>query len=115
MLANELDEHRRGLVKAQHPDLSSGLVFPSQRGTPRHIGSLSKVFAAARKRAGIEQRVGAQVLRRSFNTMMVAAGVDRIVLRAQMGHSSEQMTERYAGVSDELKREQIGSVSEVTT
>ena len=34
MLADALDEHRRGLVKAQHPGLSNGIIFPSQRGTP---------------------------------------------------------------------------------
>ena len=39
--------------------------------------------------------------------LMLAAGVDRIVLRSQMGHCSEEMTERYAGVDPELKREAV--------
>ncbi len=51
-----------------------------------------------------------QVLRRTYNSLMVRAGVDRIILRSQIGHVSEEMTERYMGVSDEDKHEAVAKV-----
>ena len=80
------------------------LIFPSRTGSIREPGSLHKPLADAGDRAGVGIKVGPQVLRRTFNTLMVGAGVDRTVLRAQMGHCSEEMTERYTGVSIEAKR-----------
>ena len=64
---------------------------------------------------GLEQRVTAQVLRRTFNTLMVLGGVDRIVLRSQMGHSSEEMTRRYAGVSAADKQEAVRMLESMTS
>ena len=58
----------------------------------------------AAKAAGIQQAVTPQVLRRTFNTLIMLAGADRITLRAMMGHTSEEMTERYSGVSTEAKQ-----------
>ena len=84
------------------------LVFPSRAGTYRTPDSLYGPLAAGAARAGIRQHVTPQVLRRTFNTLLLEAGVDRTVLRSQMGHCSEQMTSRYAGVSIEAKREAVG-------
>jgi integrase len=72
-------------------------------GGYREPSSLNRPICAAIKAAGLDQRVGPQVLRRTFNTLLLAAKVDRIVLRSQMGHCSEEMTERYAGVPVDLK------------
>lgn len=88
------------------------LVFPSRTGTLREPSSLYKPLADAAEKAGIAQHVTSQVLRRTFNTLMLAAGVDRTVLRAQMGHCSEEMTERYAGVSIEAKRAAVELIEE---
>ena len=44
------------------------------------------------------------MLRRTFDTLLISAGVDRIVLRSMIGHTTEEMTERYAGVRHEDKR-----------
>lgn len=83
------------------------LVFPSRTGTFREPAALNEALGRAAESLGIELRVGCQVLRRTFNTLMLRAGVDRVVLRAQMGHCSEEMTERYAGVPVEAKREAV--------
>lgn len=96
-------EHRRAMVQRQAPGLDKGIVFPSLTGGHRTRGSLRGAFLGAVKRAQIQQRVTPQVLRRTFNTLMLEAGVDRIVLRSMMGHCSEEMTERYAGVGLEAK------------
>lgn len=42
-----------------------------------------------------------------MNTMLRRSGVDRIVLRSMMGHSSEEMTARYSWVDGTEKREAI--------
>ena len=86
------------------------LVFPSRAGTYRTPEALLKPLAEAAVRAGVGQQVTSQVLRRTFNTLMLRAGVDRTVVRSQMGHCSEAMTSRYAGVSVEEKRAAVGRV-----
>ncbi|MCA9628766.1 MAG: site-specific integrase, partial [Myxococcales bacterium] len=65
--------------------------------------ALLKVLRLAGKAAGIPTRIGPQVLRRTVNTSLLEAGVDGVILRAQMGHTSERMTSRYAGVHPEAK------------
>jgi integrase len=44
-----------------------------------------------------------RVLRRTVNTLMVGAGVDRLVIRSILGHSSESMTETYYRAPDAEK------------
>jgi integrase len=88
------------------------LVFPRIVGTPRTPSSLYKPLRRAADVAGIAQRVTPQVLRRTFNTLLLMQGADRIVLRSQMGHCSEEMTERYAGISVEAK---LGAVGELAS
>lgn len=86
------------------------LVFPSRAGTHRTPESLHKPLEEAGRRIGLGFKVGPQVLRRTFNTLLVRAGVDRIVVRSQMGHSSEEMTARYAGVPLEAKRAAVALI-----
>lgn len=102
--------HRRRMIEEQHPGLASGLVFPSQVGTARDANALSKPLAIASVDAQLDLRVTPQVLRRTYNTLLMADGADRIVLRAQMGHTSEAMTQRYSGVALELKAKVVGRV-----
>lgn len=109
-LLDALAKHRRHLLATQHPGLRSGLLFPSRKGTHRNSGSLAKPLAKACMQAGIVVRVSAQVLRRTFNTLMVEASVDRAVLWSMIGHSDERLTKRYAGVSLEAKRQAVESV-----
>jgi integrase len=105
-----LRAHRREQLANQHPGLARGLIFPSDTGGLRYVSSLHKPLAAASEEIKLGWTVGPQVLRRSYNTLLIAAGVDRIVLRAQIGHCDEEMSERYAGIGEEIKHEQIGKV-----
>lgn len=109
--AEALRAHRKELIRKNHPGIPSGLVFPSDAGTHREPSSLKKCLDMAREDAKITQRVSPQVLRRTFNTLLIAYNVDRIVIRATMGHSSEQMTERYAGVPMPMKLAAVGSLA----
>lgn len=114
MLAEILEAHRLRQIRDQVRGLEDGLVFPSDIGTYRTPSSLQKPLLLASKIAGIEQHVSPQVLRRTWNTLLVSAGVDRIVVRAMLGHSSEEMTERYAGVRMEKKKEAVAKLSNLT-
>ncbi len=105
-----LKAHRQHQIAKQVKGVDSGMVFLSVRGKIRDPKSAKKIWAALCKEAGIDQRVGPQVLRRSMNTMMLAEGVDRITLRSIMGHTSEAMTQRYAGIGDELKADAVNRV-----
>ncbi len=104
VLLDALTAHKAWQQKRNRPaEIKSGLVFPSVRGTPREGNSLNGALSIATEAAGIEQKVTPQVLRRSVNTLGVLAGVDRITLRAMMGHTTEEMTQRYSGVPDAAK------------
>ena len=57
--------------------------------------------------AELPVRATPQVLRRTFNTLLLEAGVSEVVLRAQMGHTTRAMTERYAGVHIGRKQDAV--------
>jgi integrase len=106
-LVDALREHRKKMLSDGHPGLQEGWVFPNNNGSMRLPQSIRKAFDLAREAAKIDQVVSPQVLRRTLNTLMIRDGVDRIVLRSIMGHCSEAMTARYAGVDSKDKREAI--------
>ena len=87
---------------------SSGIS--SNGSKPRTNSSLTKPVRIAAKAAKLDIIPSPQVLRRTYNTLMVRAGVDRVVLRSQIGHVFEAMTERYMGVSDEDKHKAVRDV-----
>ncbi len=106
-----LQDHRESQRLAVGEDwAATNLVFPSEAGTTRTAASLQKALALARAVANIDQHVSPQVLRRTWNTLLDAAGVNHIVIRSMLGHSSEEMTQRYAGIRMERKHEAIAKV-----
>jgi len=105
-LSDVLKDLRQKQVAKQHRGLEAGLVFPNEKGGLRLAQALAKPFALCSGQVG--QHVTPQVLRRSFNTIMLGAGVDPIFLRSIMGHVSAEMTERYAGVPMKAKQEAVG-------
>ncbi len=90
-----LQDHRNQMVRCQHPGLTSGLVFATSTGGVRGQNALGKVLRLSAQAAGVPVRVGPQVLRRTFNTLLRLNGVQPEVVRAQMGHTSQAMTDRY--------------------
>lgn len=104
VLLEALRDHRARMFATQHPGLASGLCFPSDNGKPRTPHTLDRPLEALCKTVGIELRLGAQVLRRSMNSNLLRLAVDRLTIRSIMGHTTEQMTQRYFGASDADKR-----------
>ncbi len=94
-LRDVLQDHRNQMVRDQHPALTSGLVFATSTGGVRGQNALGKVLRISACAVDIPVRVGPQVLRRTFNTLLRLQGVPPEVVRAQMGHTSQAMTDRY--------------------
>lgn len=100
-LVAALQDHRQAQLEGTVPKSRSDLVFPAEGGGLRTHQSLAKPFEVLS--AAIEQKVTPQVLRRSLNTNLVAAGVPLITIQAILGHCSDAMTKRYAGISMDSK------------
>jgi len=117
-----LAAQRRWLLENQHPGLESGLVFPASlnqaRGgaTRRGVDKLSwyrapnvlaKPMAKVVKKADITD-ISAHSLRRTWENLLRAAGVDQLVRRALAGWRTEKAQAIYATVAKE-ERDAAGS------
>lgn len=78
-------------------------MFPSTKGTPRYGSSIRKPMREVSEAIGLI-RFGLQVLRRTFNTLMVNRGVPEGVVHSMMGHASSGMTRLYQNVQPEQQR-----------
>ncbi len=110
-LAAVLEAHKKRQIDAKHVGLRTGLLFPSDKGTARTPSGIRKIWTELKELAGTDIRVGNQVLRRSVNTQLVLAGVDRITTRAILGHTSEAMTQRYAGIGMDAKKDAVSRIT----
>lgn len=97
-------------MREQHPGFEAGIAFPANHGGYRYGTSLAKPLRLVSEYCGLPFAATPQVLRRTWNILLLEARVDRITIRSMMGHTSEQMTERYAGIGDRLKREAVNGV-----
>lgn len=95
-------------VIARQPAHASGLVFA--RGDGTRIRSVRKTFAWALKRAGL-RRLRVHDLRHSFASLMVNSGASLAVVGAALGHSTPQVTSRYAHLSTDTLRLAIESAT----
>lgn len=87
------------------PENPQRLVFPSPRGTKRGVGKplgRGNAFRVALRAAGITRRVRWHDLRHTFCSNLVTGVLGKtwplVAVKAMAGHSSVQITERYAHV-----------------
>lgn len=122
-----LQWHRMQLIEVQHPGLSTGLVFPSQVPDGVQNGHLSasalrKVMTAACKTVRRElakasptaapfPHITPHDMRRTWSTLMNEARVDRHVIGAIAGHSTDEMLFHYDHVSDERKAQPLRALA----
>ena len=86
------------LVAGQHPGLESGLMFPSQGGTPLTNSRISDALQDACKAAGINQRFTSHGFRRTMTDLLRNAQVDPVVAAGLTGHETERMRRHYSTV-----------------
>lgn len=77
------------------PGLPGALVFASDSGGFRSDTSLHHLLASCGKEAGIDLKLGAQVLRYTANTLLREAGVADEIVRDRLGHTTREMGHRY--------------------
>jgi integrase/recombinase XerD len=68
-------------------------------GEPLHVTCFQKALTLAALRAGINKKVSPHVLRHSYATHMMEAGVDLRSIQLQLGHASIRTTTRYLHVT----------------
>jgi integrase/recombinase XerD len=80
---------------------STGALFPSQQGGgPLTTGSITKVCADARKKAGLSKRVTPHTFRHSFATHLLEAGTDLRTIQIILGHRSLRTTALYLHIAE---------------
>jgi len=102
-----LMDHRLWQLEQQHPGLSSGLVLPSDVGTPRNSSPVSKILKRCAATCGIEVDLATHTFRRTLRTILRRSGTHDHVVNAIIGQSTDEMAERYDRVSLVDKHEAV--------
>jgi len=86
-------------------------VFPSVSSKSGHMEGVKRSFMSACKKAGIEG-LRFHDLRHTCATRMIEHGANIVAVKEILGHSSLDMTMRYAHPEDSLKEavEKLGSI-----
>jgi integrase len=82
-------------------------IFPGRKGKP--LTNVDRSFAKAIKESGLDPGQGSQkivfhTLRHSCISQLIERGADSMMVKNYVNHSSIQMTERYAHLSEEYQR-----------
>lgn len=95
------DKSRRALLgyRRSVPNYHNAPLFQTINNNRLRYPGLRSALRRIGKRAGI--KIGAHMLRRSFATLSLRAGINPIHLQALMGHSSLEMTRQYIQMLDD--------------
>jgi integrase/recombinase XerD len=75
-------------------------LFPGYRGQALRPRSIEKIVLRAGETAGLERRLTPHMLRHTFATRLLGAGVGIRVIQVLLGHASIATTQIYTHVSD---------------
>jgi integrase len=96
---------REALLECRSRPVASGRVFCDDLGKLLSETRVKRYFKIAKELAGITRRLRFHDLRHTFGSNLASRGVSLQVIAKAMGHSSTQMTERYARPSREALEE----------
>lgn len=98
LLSQRLLEELRQYYRVYRP---SGWLFPPRRkhGEPMVTRNVLRVYATAKRRAGITKRGGIHALRHAFATHLLESGTDLLTIQRLLGHRHLETTTRYLHLS----------------
>lgn len=83
-------DHRKRLMRENHPGLQSGLLFPSVTGTlPVGNDQANDVWREAQLKAGIVRPISIHGIRHSMHDIARKRGIDSATVKAMAGHSTD--------------------------
>ena len=88
---------------------TEGWVFPSPRSKTGHLTTISKGFAAARSRAGVDPRIVLYSARHTFGTHMLAATGNAFAVSKAMGHADIKSMEHYQHPDTSILNEAVNN------
>lgn len=100
----------KALTAQRH--LRGPLVFCDMHGQMLTKGACKWPLWRACKRAGLGRRIGWHVLRHTFASLLVMKGVPIRTVQELLGHSTIEMTERYAHLSPNVKQDAVAKLDE---
>lgn len=109
-----MDTSIKKMLADLRPGPKSDLVFKNSRGNRLYSCNVSEAFASVVNRLGLNdgvtddrQKVVFYTLRHTFASWLVIRGVAIYTVAQLMGHSTVEMTKRYAHLSPKTQREAI--------
>jgi len=110
----QMNETAEAVLKGAPTHPESLLVFPQQCGNPIFSTTASKVFSRVVKDLSLNpegtprsQKVVFHTLRHTFASWLVMAGVPLYTVSKLLGHSSLDMTYRYAHLAPDTQKEAV--------
>jgi integrase len=95
------------------PARESDYLFPASNGQPRLATVMNKPFAEVSRQMGLPFALSVHGMRRSYNDMALACGVNNLVTRSVSGHLTEKMQEDYTTVWAPLQRRAIDALMDM--
>jgi integrase len=115
-----MTETLKEIFNALPPREPSALLFPATNGTCRNNTETSKTFSRVVKDLGLNkgvadtrQKVVFHTLRHTFASWLAIEGVPLYTISNLMGHSTMEMTQRYAHLCPDVKQEAVAKIEEI--
>ena len=97
------DTLRNEIQKYCHPLADSDYLFPSRSGDkPISRVQAWNIINAAAREAGIQDSIGTHSMRKTFGYHFYQKYKDLVLLQQIFGHSSQSVTLRYIGITDDM-------------